>query len=315
MLNLPFDIAEARKSSILVSGANASGKTLLSASIASNFYKLGYTVIVIDVSGVWKNLSDLPYYVKVIKVNGQIRIPKFEQDTSRIYDLSNLKLSETKQVLEALSELIWSERINQDNPTQTYLFLEESETFLKSIRGKESENVYRLVHVGRNINVRCVLISTDLALIDASIIRLCGIRFHGFLNVEENSKRKFRNYYGLDWARMAYEALDAGTFIRFRQYNRAKPLDVLSVPLFEAKTKPRMYVPAPTVQPIKAKPESNQDVGVLEALGAILTTPFALIGGNTTSKRMSNIRQNWNELDQEDQEEDEFEELDGALIL
>jgi len=171
MKSLPFDEKQALLSNLLISGANASGKTRLACSIASKFYQSGYTVIVIDVSGTWKNLSDLPYFVKVSKVDGEIRIPKFEQNTSRIYDLSNLKLSETKQVLDALSEQIWNTRTNQENPVPTFLFLEEAEGFLKSIRGKDAENIYRLIHVGRNINVRCALITTDLALIDASVMQ------------------------------------------------------------------------------------------------------------------------------------------------
>ncbi|PVX25167.1 MAG: hypothetical protein CW691_05330 [Candidatus Bathyarchaeum sp.] len=47
-----------------------------SASIASRFYKMGCTVIVIGDSGVWKNLSDLPFYVKVTKKTILGRIAK-----------------------------------------------------------------------------------------------------------------------------------------------------------------------------------------------------------------------------------------------
>lgn len=259
MLDL-FKLEESFKTNLLVSGANASGKTKLSCSLASQFYKMGYTCIVVDISGAWKHVSDLPYYSKVTKVNNKIRIPKYEQNTSRIYDLSTLKLSETKQVVEKLSELIWNERIEQINPVPTFLFLEESEGFLKNIRGKQSESIYRLVHVGRNINVRCILITTDLALLDASVIRLCGIRLYGYLNPEENSKRKFRAYHGSDWCKIAMEGLDVGDFIRYRQYNRKKPLDVISVPLFIRKTKPRIYIAEPKIKPIiytEPKPQNK----------------------------------------------------------
>ncbi|WGM89557.1 MAG: hypothetical protein NUK63_00065 [Candidatus Bathyarchaeum tardum] len=251
MKKLPFIVEVSKNTNILLSGANNSGKTSLACSIASRLHKIGFTCIVLDVSGTWKNVSDLPHYSKITITNGKIRIPRFEQNISRIYDLSALKLSETKRVVERLSEQIWNERIDQKKPTPTFLFLEESECFLKSIRGNDAQSIYRLIHVGRNINTRCVLVTTDLALIDSSIIRLCGIRFHGFLNVEENSKRKFRSYYGRDFTRVAMEGLETGDFIRFQQYNRTKPLDVVSVPLFMPKTKPRQYLPAPSQPKIK----------------------------------------------------------------
>lgn len=258
MKPLPFNVEEAKNTNILLSGGNNSGKTMLACSIASKFYRMGYTLIVLDVSGVWKHISDLPFYIPVKKVNGKIKIPLFEQNTSRIYDLSTLKLSEIKKVVEKLSEIIWNERVNQINPVPTFLFLEESEIFCKSIRSNDTESLFKLIHVGRNFNTRCLLISTDLALIDASIIRLCGVRFHGFLNVEENSKRKFRAYYGLDWCRIANEGLGVGDFIRFLQHKRDKPLEVVSVPLFVPKTKPRQYVPKPTQPKIRKIKKSKQ---------------------------------------------------------
>ena len=62
--------------------------------------------------------------------------------------------------------------------------------------------MFRLVHIGRNKNIPTVLMTVDLALLDPSVIRQCGIRFYGFINPEENSKRKFRGYHGLDWLRV-----------------------------------------------------------------------------------------------------------------
>ena len=64
-----FDLKEAKNTNILISGANHSGKTRLACGIASMLYKLGYQVQVIDISGIWKSISDLPYYTKVYNCN------------------------------------------------------------------------------------------------------------------------------------------------------------------------------------------------------------------------------------------------------
>ena len=229
-----FDLKEAKKTNLLISGANASGKTRLACAISSMLNRLGYKVVVIDVSGIWKTISDLPFVVKAYKFDGEISIPKRPYE-SHIVDLSMLKLSETKEIVEQISNEIWESRQNQPNQKPMWLIFEEAEIYLRNIRGSASESVYRMVHVARNIGVRCVLLSVDLALLDASVIRQCGIRYHGFLNVEQNSKRKFTSYYGKDYTRIAFEDLEAGDFIRLHK----RKLDIVSVPLFEPKHKPQ----------------------------------------------------------------------------
>ena len=146
-------------------------------------------------------------------MRGYISVPSTPSNKSYVFDLSRLTLSETKQVVDRICLEIWNTRIDSPYQQPCFLIFEESETFLKSIRGKVAENIHRLLHVGRNIAVRSILITTDLALLDASVIRRCSQRFHGKLNIEENSKRKFRAYYGKDFCRIANEGLQVGDFI------------------------------------------------------------------------------------------------------
>ena len=101
---------------------------------------------------------------------------------------------------------------------------------------------------GRNHAIRILAVSVDLALIDSAFIRLCGQRYYGRLNIEENSKRKFRNYHGLDWTRVATE-LDLGYFI----YLLRDRLKIIHVPLFQPKRLPEAY---PVPKPIQPQPKS-----------------------------------------------------------
>ena len=260
-----FKLEEAKKTNLLISGANASGKTRLACGIASTLHKLGFKVIVIDVSGVWKQISNLPYYAKAYRFGEDLVYPKLE--SNGIYDLSNLKLSESRQVVEEIASDLW----NQNPRTKTWLFLEEAETYLKNIRGLASEEIYRLVHVGRNRNIRTVLITVDLALIDASVIRQSAIRFHGFLNIEENSKRKFKSYYGKDYQRIATEGLDSGDFIRLHK----RKLNIVSVPLFRARRKPKLYVTFKETQTTPTTRLTNKTKTTLtQKLKAILNKPI-----------------------------------------
>jgi hypothetical protein len=231
-----FNLEQAKKTNILVSGSNASGKTLLTCGIASMLHKLGYQVLVFDVSGAWKKKSDLPYFSRVILNRDYIYGNYREQ--SGIIDMSLLKMRQAKQVVERETERIWLERANRtlfNDPI--WLIFEEAEMYLKNIRGRTSENVYRIVHMGRNLGIRAILVTTDLSLIDASVIRLCDIRFHGSLGIEENAKRKFRAYYGKDWCNIATEKLPVGNFIRLQN----KALDVVQVEEFKRKNCPKIF--------------------------------------------------------------------------
>ena len=152
---------------------------------------------------------------------------------------------------------MWFDRVNKPFNNNLWVFYEEAEGLLKLIRGDASESIFRLVHVARNkpVQIRCCLITVDLALLDASVIRQCGIRFHGFLNVEENSKRKFRSYYGKDYARIAFEGLEAGDFIRLHK----RKVDIISVPLFKRKNVPK--------QTFDFKKEEEKPVPVPQKIG------------------------------------------------
>ena len=227
-----FDLAESKNTNTLISGTNYTGKTRLACAIGSMLHKLGFTVVVFDVSGIWKHISDLPYLSRPFRKRNNISYNRVDK-ANVIYDLSLLKTGETKRIIEIETEHLWNNRIDSETNTPLWLIFEEAEIYLRNIRGNTSENVYRIVHAGRNLAIRTILITTDLALLDASVIRLCGIRFHGRLGIEENAKRKFRSYYGSDITHLA-EKLETGDFIRLHKGK----LDTINVPLFETKNRP-----------------------------------------------------------------------------
>lgn len=242
-----FTLEEATKTNILISGSNASGKTLLACGLSSILHRLGQ-VIVFDNSGVGKKVSDLPFVSKIYRHNGRLLYGQFSTE-SGIYDTSLLRRSEAQKIVELETAKIWEERAVRPFNNPMWLVFEESEAYLRNIRGSASENVFRIIHQGRNQQVRAILITTDLALLDASVIRLCQVRFHGSLGIEENAKRKFRAYYGKDYTRIATEGLEVGDFIRLRK----KHLDLVSVPEFKRKKAPRLFFPKPETEPEKPR--------------------------------------------------------------
>ena len=233
-----FDLEEAKKTNAIISGASGSGKTRLGSAIASLLHRLNFTVQAFDSSGEWKKVSDLPFVSKVYRHKNQLAYAQLEG--SGIFDLSLLTRNETKKIVETETRRIWEERAVRAFNNPMWLIFEESEIYLRQLE----ENVYRVLHSGRNLGIRAILLTTDLSYL-AGIIRLCEIRFHGHLPIEENAKRKFRAYYGKDWCRIATEGLDVGDFIRLHK----KKLSLISVPLFERKHAPRLLFPKPQTEP------------------------------------------------------------------
>ena len=233
-----FDIEEAKKSNTLISGTNSTGKTRLAAGIASILQEQRWKIIVFDNCGVWRKISNVPTYTVITALNALGKVyPMF--NGSIIYDISLLTPDMQKQFVDQVLRNLWDSRVNSDSETWFLICLEESELYMRNIRGSVSQHLFRVMHAGRNLGIRALAITTDLALIDASFIRLCQQRYHARLAIEENSKRKFRAFYGGDWARIATEGLDVGYFI----YLLRDKLKMIHAPLFQTTRKPKRYQP------------------------------------------------------------------------
>lgn len=233
-----FDIGEAKKSNILISGTNSTGKSRLAAGIASILQEQGWRIIVFDNCGVWRKISNVPTYTLVTALNVLGKVyPMFNE--SIIYDIPLLTPDMQKQFVDQVLRDLWDSRVNSDSEQWILVVLEEFELYGRNTRGSTAQNLFRMMHAGRNLKIRVLRITTDLALIDASFIRLCQQRYHARLSIEENSKRKFRAYYGGDWTRIATEGLDLGYFI----YLLRDKLKLIHVPLFQTTRKPERYQP------------------------------------------------------------------------
>jgi hypothetical protein len=80
------------------------------------------------------------------------------------------------------------------------------------------------------------MITTDLALVGSSFIRLCLQCGHGRLCIEQNSTKKFSGYYGKNWLAQALK-LDLGQFV----YLNGGTLKVIDSNDWKPKTRPRNY--------------------------------------------------------------------------
>jgi len=237
--DIPFDIEEAQKSNILISGTNHTEKSRVACNITSILQNFNWKIVCFDNTGIWKKISDLPVWYQVSET---LNYPF--PNSSTIYDTSLLIPDDQKFFVDEVLKDLWDSRVNNPSGQWTLVVLEEFELFGRNIRGPIGQNLFRIMHAGRNQRIRVLGVTTDLALIEASFIRLCQQRYHARLAIEDNSKRKFRGYYGGDWCRVAQE-LDLGFFI----YLLTNKLKIVHVPLFEPRRLPAPYAPKTVAQP------------------------------------------------------------------
>jgi len=223
-----FNVEEAQRSNVLISGTNGIGKSLWAMSLASKLQRLGWKVIAVDNVGIWKDKSD----IKTIQfvVDNKIKTPT----ESIIYDISFLKIQQQRKFVEALAHYLWQSRVNVEPNQWVMLILEEAQLYMRNVRGKESQELLRIMTAGRNRKIRCTAIVPDLAILDSVFIRLTLQRYHFKLAIEENGKRKFRNYYGKDFCRIATEGLDVGDCL----YVLNERIQIIHVPEFRATIRP-----------------------------------------------------------------------------
>jgi len=227
-----LSVEDAKRTNVLVTGVNQIGKTNLAVGLADWLDSVGFKVIVFDVPGAWRFKSGFPNQTIYPVTRGNFYYRSFPG--SGVYTLALLRRSLRRRFVEEVTLRAWSGKALSRGPVKdwTVFVFEEAETYLANIRGESAENILQIIHVGANMGLRGLLITTDLALLDASATRLCQVRFHGKLTPEENMKRKFRSYYGKDWTRSAMDDLGTGDFIRFRNGD----LDVIHVPEFKVET-------------------------------------------------------------------------------
>ena len=229
----PLSISELKRSNVLVTGLNQTGKTRLVMGITEHVRHLGlnenFRVIVFDVVGHWKKISSIPFFVEIRKLK-RVKIPEH----SIIFDISFLIPDEQKQFIESALLNLWNSSLDQPLDRWTLCIFEESQLYCRYLRGKVSQQIMRIFSVGANLKIRSLAIAPTLTGLDAEFIRLCNQRYHFRLGNEQNIKRKFKSYYGKDWLRVALQ-LDVGFFI----YYLNGKLEVKHVSLYESETQPK----------------------------------------------------------------------------
>jgi len=243
--DLKFDLEEAMKSGVIVSGTTGTGKSDVGMYLTDRLMNEGIIVVVFDSSQDWQKRSSIARY-QTLTIPHIDKIP----ERSVIFDISRLSVQGRQNLIESFSETLY--RCQSMNPSrkQYFLVFEEGSSYFREgfMRGKRFSNTAMLMSEGRNYGVRFMVITQFFASIDKMSMRYMRQRYFGYTD-ELNDVSYVKAFLG-DQA-LKLRDLNAGEFI---YYNAGKTTKISIEPY--TSTTPKISIQQPST-PAILKPNSQ----------------------------------------------------------
>lgn len=205
---LLFDVELARKRGTFISGGRGCGKTSLGREIVERLIREGNILKVFDNSQAWRR-SKVPNLIVVRpryhKVDLEIDFMK-----SYVFDLSFMYIKDQKRFVEGIVNIEFNIQANlpQDKRQWHFYVFEEVELLVGT--HNQSEEIRRLVCVGRNFRLSYIALAQRFQNVSPTLISLCGQLYFGQQH-EENDLKKTRNW--LRQRTVELEDLGVGEFL------------------------------------------------------------------------------------------------------
>lgn len=270
--DLTFDLEEAMKSGVVVSGLTGTGKSDLAMYLTDRLMKVGVIVVVFDSSQDWLNRSSIAQY-QTLAIP---RIDKIPED-SIIFDISRLSVEERQRLIESFSEMLYRYRVMNPSQKQVFLVFEEGSSYFREgfMRSKRFSNTAMLMSEGRNYGVRFMVITQFFASLDKMCMRYMRQRYFGSTNEPRDVEyiTKFFSREQKQEIGKTLRSLEAGSFL----YMNGSETTRVHIESYETTTQKQQI--AALEKPIHPMP--NQEYGALAALlrlGVVLMLVIVVVG-------------------------------------
>jgi len=231
-LPFSFDLGEAMRTGIFISGTTGYGKTNLAFHLVEEMMRNGVGVNVFDPSQAWHN-SGIPVAHQFHDYES-FSEKDYPRDKSIVYDISLLYVEQQKEVMTSIVRDMFNRAVRlKSRPRRVFVF-EECQLLVPQgrLQSTEAQEVLRLMTVGRNFNLRFILITQRPATVDKTAVSLCGQKYLGRVD-ELNDIKYLRNWIG-DWVEKL-PSLNIGEFI----YSKGNDMEVVQTPLFVPVARPK----------------------------------------------------------------------------
>jgi hypothetical protein len=250
--DLRFDLEEAMRSGVLISGTTGTGKSDVGMYLTDELAKHGITIIVFDSSQDWQKRSNVPLYETLTSPHIDT-VP----ESSIVFDISRLAVQERQRLIESFSETLYRHQSMNTSRRQYFLVFEEGSSYFKEgfMRGKRFSNTAMLMSEGRNYGVRFMVITQFFASIDKTAMRYMKQRYFGYTD-EKNDVAYVKAFLGEQASKL--KDLHAGEFM---YYNAGKTTKISIEPYECENTKTQIVIPQST--PAQVEPRAHTHTSAL----------------------------------------------------
>jgi hypothetical protein len=261
------DIQQLFESNALILGSRHTGKSDIAMLISD---KANAIVIVFDPSLDWIARSSIRNYVKVCPYT-ILDVPS----ESIIYDVSLCAPLDQQKIVENFARKLFEHQAQTSNRKQYLVIFEESHTyfFQNAMRSKNAVHSVRMLSVGRNVGISCLLISQFACMIDKFCVRhALSQAWFGFSR-EPNDIKYLKQILGSEVEKLS--KLSDGEFI----YLTRNGISKINIESYENQTaKQQIVIPQIThIEPIK----TTQNTSIIPIAKLFILLGFAVLTLNS----------------------------------
>jgi len=261
------DLSKLYEANGLILGSRHTGKSDVAMLICDKAVKENAVVVCFDPSLDWIQRSSIAHYMKVEPYT-LLDVPS----ENIIFDISLLSPIQQQKSVETFSKRLFENQAESSDRKQYLVIFEEAHTYFPQgcMRAKSLQNTVRLLSVGRNVDIACILISQFAAMLDKFAIKHSTSQAWFGYTREPNDIKYLRQILGEETKELT--KLEDGKFLYLKR-NGITKIQIEPYESSVAKTEVKPSVPQIQEQ-IKPKPQHHDNGKVI---GSILVALIWLI--------------------------------------
>jgi hypothetical protein len=245
------DIDALFDSGALILGSKHTGKSDIAMILSDKAMLEKAIVVVFDPSLDWIARSSIPRVMKVEPYR-TLDVPC----ESTIFDISLLSPSQQTRIVENFARLLFEHQAQAETRRQYLVIFEEAHTYFTQgcMRSENLANCVRLLSVGRNVSIACVLISQFASMLDKFAVKHSTSQMWCGFTREPNDIKYLKQILGSEVEKLA--KLEDGHFLYLTRNGISK---IKIEPHENQNIKTRLVIPqsTPALEQVKPKEQTT----------------------------------------------------------
>jgi hypothetical protein len=253
-----IDIEQLFESNGLILGSRHTGKSDVAMLIADKCMEKGSIVVCFDPSQDWQNRSSIPSFQTL--TSPYINTIPIE---STIFDISLLSPNQSQQIVESFCGKLFRQQAETPDRKKYLVVFEESHVYFPQgcMRAKAYQNTVKLLSVGRNLGISCLLISQFSSMLDKFAIKHSVSQTYLGFTKEFNDLKYLRSLLGSDVEQLT--KLNDGEFL----YLTRNDLSKINIEPYESNIhKQEIFSKIPQLEPLKPIQQKANNDGIIDLL-------------------------------------------------